>query len=500
MMKGFSLKFCFLFLLYSSYCSGQGYNHTWLLSYDFSSTSDKARINFTDSSYSLVVEQREMPFLDTEGNISDSNGNLLMVSNGKWIANNTGDTMQNGDSLNPGVFANQFDDGLVIPNGNVFIPYPGDTNKYILFHHTGNTGGSIPSNELLYSIIDMSLDNGLGGVTLKNATVFLDTLSWGIGACKHANGRDWWIVMVKDNSDIIYKVLVDSGGISNVSTQNLGIFPFPYGNVTQPTFSPDGKKFAFSYSGGGSVVDHYVYLLDFDRCSGMFSNSNVFDLAPYDSTIGIGVAFSPNSRFIYATSFITVFQIDVNTLSIDTVATYDGFSFPFPAAQTYFDLLYLAANGKIYIQTPSSAQHIHEINSPDSIGQACNVQQHSIFLTVWNLRTVPFHPNYYLGCDTTSGCPCLTTSLNEIQKQDFKFSLSPNPSNGNIKLMYILPQNKSGTFQILDITGKQVFKSNLPQWSTLQNFNVENLSNGIYLCKITSDNFTATKKLIIQKE
>ncbi|MBE7510765.1 MAG: hypothetical protein HS118_11365 [Bacteroidia bacterium] len=41
-----------------------------------------------------------MPFGDTEGNISDENGNFLMSSNGIWVTNSMGDTMPNGSGLN----------------------------------------------------------------------------------------------------------------------------------------------------------------------------------------------------------------------------------------------------------------------------------------------------------------------------------------------------------------------------------------------------------------
>ncbi|MBL0343559.1 MAG: hypothetical protein IPP71_23505 [Bacteroidetes bacterium] len=66
--------------------------------------------------------------------------------------------------------------------------------------------------------------------------------------------------------------------------------------------------------------------------------------------------------------------------------------------------MYLAANGKIYVTSGSSVHHLHEINYPDSAGIASDVQQHSIFLGYAQLRAVPNHPNYYLGCDA---CLCL---------------------------------------------------------------------------------------------
>ncbi|HND72756.1 MAG TPA: T9SS type A sorting domain-containing protein, partial [Bacteroidia bacterium] len=105
--------------------------------------------------------------------------------------------------------------------------------------------------------------------------------------------------------------------------------------------------------------------------------------------------------------------------------------------------------------------------------------------------------NYYLGCDTTSGCPCLITGINDIKQYDFKFSISPNPSNGNFKIMYLLPQNSKGVLEVFDLTGKKVFSYNLPQWSTLQNFDLSFLSNGVYHCSIKSGNYYVQKKLAI---
>ncbi|HMU78124.1 MAG TPA: T9SS type A sorting domain-containing protein, partial [Bacteroidia bacterium] len=86
------------------------------------------------------------------------------------------------------------------------------------------------------------------------------------------------------------------------------------------------------------------------------------------------------------------------------------------------------------------------------------------------------------------------------RKHDFRFSVSPNPNNGNFKIMYLLPQNSKGTFEVFDITGKKVFNYNLPQWSTLQNFDLSFLANGVYHCSITSNNQRVNKKLIILNE
>ncbi len=493
----------FMMLLFINLSYGQGYNHNWLLGYFYSPADTLALFSFNSTSYSLIPMQRKMPFQgNTQGNISDIHGNLLMSSNGVWIADATNDTMMNGDSLNPSSFTVAYPNGLPMSNGNVFLPMPNDTNKYILIHQTGNYNTNLSSTELYYSIVDMSLNSGLGEVITKNQIIIQDTLGWGINACRHANGRDWWAVVLGDSSDYIYSVLITPNGIDTVIKQRLSNMQ-PYSLFAgQPTFSPDGNHFAFATGYGFSSGNWYhdIRIFNFDRCTGLFYNSQMINLT--DSVAGFGVAFSPNSNFLYTSSFEKIFQINLSNFSVDTIADYDGYNSPYTwCCPTAFYLMYLAANGKIYLTSGNSVQHIHEMNYPDSSGIACNLVQHAIQVNCFIKGAIPVHPNYYLGCDTTSGCPCLApTGINDVKQHDFKFSISPNPSNGSFKIIYLLPQNKSGTLQIFDITGKQVYKQNLPPWSTMQYLSLPKLANGVYNCTITSNNERVHKKLVVFKE
>jgi hypothetical protein len=162
--------------------------------------------------------------------------------------------------------------------------------------------------------------------------------------------------------------------------------------------------------------------------------------------------------------------------------------------------MYLAANGKIYITSGSSVQHLHEMNYPDSAGVACDVQQHAIDLGSYlHLRAVPNHPNYNLGPVVGSICDTLSVGLTEVT-HDFHFSITPNPvSDGWVKLTYLLPQNKAGVLEVYDLTGQQVYSQQLPPWSTLQYVQLPELSNGLYTCVISSGNERVAKKMVVMR-
>ncbi len=490
-------------LLFSNQIVGQGfYNHQWLLGSYLFLQDPKGRIVFDSSSFSHIPEFRKMVFWGTEATICDAQGNFLMSSNGVWIANANNDTMLNGSGLNPNGITSNWAFGLPMTSNAMFIPFPGDSTKYLLIHHSATFDGySYPAYEIYNSTIDMSLDNGLGGVTVKNQILLSDTLNWGIGACKHANGRDWWIVASKNNSDIIYTLLLTPLGLTLMNTQHL-ILPKPWYNVAQPTFSLDGTKFIYN-TYDTTTINSFVVFSDFNRCTGIFSNTQTLQVT--NGQLIWGLCQSSINNLFYACSSSRIFQINTDSLTVDTVANYDGFISPpgQTCCATSFWNMYLAANGKIYITSGSGVQHLHEMNYPDSAGLACDVQQHAINLGYAQLRAVPNHPNYNLGRVVGSICDSLVGI--EEQAHDFRFGILPNPTyDGSIKLVYLLPhpdsnRDQPGLFEVYDITGQLVYKMHLPPWSTLQYVHLPELSNGVYTCVIKSGFERVGRKLVVMR-
>jgi hypothetical protein len=483
------------FLLLNNCCFSQRNDNYWPLGYS-SYTTDSLlggmKLIFPNNSATLDTHSRKMSFRFTNATISNDTGQLLFYTNGVYIANALDDTMMNGSGLNPSWYTTSFSNtGLRIPQAAVIIPKPGDDSLFYLFHSTLDYPTPLARPRFLYlSTINMNGDNGLGDVTQKNHVIIEDTLyDNAFNVCRHANGRDWWLLVQRWGSNIgYYTFLVTPDTIQQINYQT---YPFDGLQAGQSCFSPDGSKYIISYWWG-------VAFFEFDRCAGTLTyiGQKYFG----GSIFCLGASISPNSRYAYVTfGGNEILQYDFNASNIvaseQVVATYDGFQAP-AGWNTNFWMHQIGPDGKIYINTTSTTMALHTIESPDSAGVACNVQQHSILLPKFN-ATLPNFPNYRLGA--LAGSPCDTlTGVSNIPLHEFKFNVYPNPNNGEFQIAYQLPQNKSGIIEILDINGKLLWSRNLPAWSTTQKIFVEDrLPQGFYFIRLTSDKIINTQKLII---
>ncbi len=470
----------------------QGINNLWMMGYLSQAGPPWGGINMDFKTGQPVISyvSREMEFKRAVSTICDSSGNLLFVTNGTYIADATGDTMQNGSGLNPSAYTAWYPDGLPPPQMNMIIPDPGQSNIYHLFHCTlDDPPGNLTTRFLYRSIIDMNANGGIGAVITKNQVVLNDSLNGGrITACKHANGRDWWIMVHKLNTNIYYKYLLTPYGLSGPYSQSIG--SIRYADLGQAAFSFTGDYYAWY-----SVVDD-LDIFQFDRCTGLLF-SPVY-VAINDSSTGAGVAFSPNSQYLYVSSTRYVYQFDVYAANIPasqtTVAVWDGFYSPNPPFGTYFDIAQLAPDGKIYIATGNSTFHLHVINQPDSSGLACDLVQHGVPLPAYNYNSLPNHPNYFLGALVGSPCDTLTSLASEsfISKQ---LNVFPNPNDGLFTLGFNA-QKDVGILEIFDSMSRIVYEDKVAQWSQFKKVDIAELPAGIYFCRIKWGDDFANIKII----
>jgi hypothetical protein len=479
------------FLPVPTNAQNQGINNHWIMGY--SSVGGlpfgNPRFDFFSGTPVISYDSLEMEFRHTHANISDAQGNLLFYTNGVYIADANHDTMFNGSGINPGAYALNFSDGMQIPQGVLILKKPGINTFYYLFHNTLDDFTFGFSNRLYMSIVDMNNMGGIGSVIIKNFSLITDSLIPGkITACKHANGRDWWIICHQMNSNKFYKLLFTPTGLPQISTQNVGVIRL--GGGGQVKFSSDGNYMGYTYELGG------FDLFQFDRCTGNLIhilNDSLFNSSGFNS----GLEFSPNSQFVYVCNSEDIYQYDVtspNVLATKTVvAVYDGFQNP-TGFGTYLVLPQLAPDGKIYITTGNSTFNFHTIDQPDLPGLSCSVNQHSVQIPAFNFNTIPNHPNYFLGA--LAGSPCDTLlGVGIDESEEINLAIAPNPVTDYGTLSFPV-QNHEGQLEIINALGEIVIQSKIAPWSQFKKIDMENLPSGLYFCRIKWKEKHAVVKLI----
>jgi len=400
-----------LLSFYTTLIYAQKHDYIWLTGYSSTpGTMDYGGsvLDFNQLPPDIYYEFRDMNLQRTNASICDTAGSLLFYTNGVFIANAIHEEMQNGGGLNPGQLTMDFmDTGLPTVQGALFLPYPENDSLYILLHLARDYSGLASPNSYVrrfyYSLIDHRLDNHRGGVIDKNHLLIADTLNLGkLCAVKHANGRDWWSIIQEYDTNRFYRIRITSDGIHLQEQQIIG--DNIHSGAGQVVFSPDGSKFV-QFTTVSYALGQFISIYDFDRCTGLLENPRY--LMYNDSSIAGGVAISPNSRYLYVSSYLRIFQYDLWADDIaatkDTVAVYDGFTSPF-ATRFYF--CQLAPDGKIYINCTNGVNVMHVINNPDLPGDSCDVCQHCVQLPTPNSFSIPNFPNYRLGA--LEGSPCDT--------------------------------------------------------------------------------------------
>jgi hypothetical protein len=473
----------------------QGLNNLWMGGFESYASPPFGGVDlqFASGSLSISTISRAIGFKRTSTNITDTGGIPLFSTNGVFVANALGDTMFNGNGLNTGPYVELYPGGIYISQGVLILPKPETPGIYYLLHGTIDDQVTSVAHYLYLTTIDMSLDGGSGGVLTKNQVLINDTLNAGrITAVRHANGRDWWVLCHKVNTNSFHRLLVTPYGVSVDGTQSIGIIrPRDHGQVC---FSPDGSRFAYYWG----QFNQDLEIFDFDRCTGLFSNPVHILIDDYDQ-MG-GVAFSPNSRYLYVSSVEDVYQYDVQAADIGAsmvhIAHWDGFYSPFPPFATLFDIAQLAPDGKIYISTGNSTDKLHVISDPDSVGLACNIEQHGIDLQRYFSNSLPNHPNYHLG--PVDGSICDSLGINAgvpAALLEAGIKVYPNPSTGAFTVSYPV-QAIVGELEVRDLSGRLVLRERLPQWSQVHAVQLREAA-GMYQCRLTWSTASLSTRIIL---
>jgi hypothetical protein len=508
------IVFCVLvsFMALTSYSQKEDYN--WLLGdFNVQDSLYKNKFMFNDFGLSTIdTIKSDANFYITNSSISDSLGNLLFYTNGRKIYNAQHQVIENGDSLNftPwGWNLGQSFNHYSANQGVLILQKPNTNNEWFMFHLRKDT---LPFIEfpndwsiikgLMFSKIVISDSNDLKVVS-KNIELIGDTMfSGNLTACKHGNGRDWWIFASEGKSNCIYQLLLSPSGIQIFDTICEGLIGSLYGDVGEGVFSPNGELYI-----KGSALNG-IDIFDFDRCSGnllhieSISRINLFDtlVDPYFYFRG-AVCISPNSRYLYTTTADSSFRFDLNATNVASTKQFFK-NIPFDSLSIYtLSSMQLGPDGRIYFPN-SITRKYHVMNNPDAEDIALIDLQVNLPLLKNGSRDFPNFPNYRLGPLTGSACDTLGVGIQEI-KESFGFLVKPNPASTYVEIDYgNFPWQSSSqaSLHIYNLLGELVYTQNLPQYSGKRILDIQNFASGVYVLQINDNgNVVGTEKLVVYR-
>ena len=354
--------FFIFFLLYSTLIFSQKEANIWYFG-------KYAGLDF-NSGTPVALTDGKLNTIEGCAAISDKNGDLLFYTDGVSVWNKNHSIMLNGQGLLGHISST---------HSALIVPQPQSSSIYYIFtvDQHGNPNG------FRYSKVDMTLDNGLGGITPTEKNIFMISgpVSEKITAVKHANNQDYWIVSQKFNSNEFIAFKISNSGIDfNPVISKVGIYVGDHFNRTVGAIkiSPNGKKIAVARAGYYLALPSDVQVFDFDTSTGIISNPITFYSSIYEYTSLYGVEFSPNSKLLYITEHYYVHYLSqhyylyqYNLEAGDETAIKDSKKVIYNITNRSINALQLATDEKIYVAVYES-EYLDVINNPNIEGINCN--------------------------------------------------------------------------------------------------------------------------------
>lgn len=356
------------------------------------------------------------------GILSSPSGRLLLYTNGCTVIGSDHMPIAEGDTISYGyVWDNYCGNDLGYPGtqNNLILPFPGDSTKAVVFYKF--TTEDYLHNILYYALVEFNDEYPLGIIVSKDHELIDPKSSALITATRHANGRDWWLILPDNATNRFYTMLLDPNGVSVKDTQAIGQPWEEREWASQAVFTPDGSKYIRCNPWKG------LDIFDFDRCTGQLSNP--IESGPLSNPIlvGCGAGVSVDSRYLFVSNVKYLYQYDLMDPDILStrvlIDSFDGYINPFP---TSFYQMMLAPDGKLYMFSTNGVKSIHVINHPERRDQACGFVQHGMELPAYADIGSPNIPYYRSGPLIGSGCDTLGANMSPIA--DFRYeidSLSP---------------------------------------------------------------------------
>tara|TARA_R110000850_G_scaffold277058_1_gene421908 strand:+ start:148772 stop:150964 length:2193 start_codon:yes stop_codon:yes gene_type:complete len=333
----------FIVILCSFFVTAQNEGSIWYFG-------TNAGLDFNTSPPTPIADG-QINTLEGSATIADANGQILFYTDGTKAYDRNHNLMPNGAGGLGGDSSSS--------QSAVVVPYPGYSDKYFLF-----TVSAYINSNVVYSIVDMSLNNGMGDiVTDAKAIPVLNATGEYIQATLSGDRTFWWVLTHKSGTSDYYAFKLTNDGIDleNPVISSTGTVSTSQGDIGFLKFNNIGTKIVRT-----SYISNHFNISDFDNNTGVVSNTLHIPL-----NSAYGAEFSPNSRFLYVSAYSSMglkqYDLEAGTTASQIAASAYSYSHVNNGA------LQSAPDGKIY-SSRYGASALDVIHAPNLAGASANFQ------------------------------------------------------------------------------------------------------------------------------
>ncbi|MCU0356774.1 MAG: PKD domain-containing protein [Cyclobacteriaceae bacterium] len=229
--------------------------------------------------------------------ISDRNGNVILSTNGQQVFNR-----KNVD-ITPAPFPPGAGGDPGSTQSALIIPVAGDETLYYIFttqevHGTG-------TYELRYTLFDLKLNNGDGGIAQHNQLLFARST-------ERITGNGGWLIAHEFGNNSFRAYPVSAAGIGNPVITSIGSDHTLNDEITGRGYMKLGGNNILAVALSTTGVSNVLELFDFENTTGKLSNFRTANLNSVSGQV-YGVEFAGNKIFATLTgnpSLIREFYID----------------------------------------------------------------------------------------------------------------------------------------------------------------------------------------------
>jgi hypothetical protein len=433
--------FILIFMLFSNIINAQLHDANIYMGNGWNSSNNASKllkINYNEFKITDIKEPFRNGLIgigSCSSTYSDSTGNLMFYSNGVQIRNRSNQILENGYMI----FANnrydnsRYDEyGSSVPASTYFLP--SSNPRFVNFIFL-NDDPKWPNFTYKIAVIDTLLNKVISNKPFTDKDYYPGSI-----ATKHANGRDWWIVMynIKKNEFSTY-LLSDTTITKGSVTKNLNIDST--NQFTEIRFNTKGNKIIQAgLLKPAPQFEGRIFITDFDRCSGVVSNIQLWENGTKGNSDGGGGAIIAslddskvykrvNDPALSSGNLHYLIQYDVSKdytiKSVDTLfkgrcCNYTGKTDKYWSKDDtagYYNPTILGIDGRIYYKS-SYQTHFGRINFPNRLGKASKNDLQALNLYPC-YSWLPYFPNYRLG--PIDGSSCDTLGINNNCKAAFRW-------------------------------------------------------------------------------